>query len=119
MFQRITVCRLRAKMAGVRTSRKDLFAIVTQATQVLYTSLIMTDGISRKYNIQIINIAVQVNSVTGILQKQIEYIVRIQVYGIILEADRSCTRGMIRTRIHIICPGCPRPSIALQCRIVA
>ena len=38
------------------------------------------------------------------------------------QAERSilaCTRprGMIRNKIHLISPGCPLPSIALQCRI--
>ena len=34
-------------------------------------------------------------------------------------SDWSCARGMIHNKIHLICSGCPRPSIALQCRIVA
>ena len=29
-------------------------------------------------------------------------------------SDRSCTRGKILSKIHLISPGCPRPSIALQ-----
>ena len=33
--------------------------------------------------------------------------------------DRSYARGMIHYKIHLIRPGCPRPSIALQCRIMA
>ena len=33
--------------------------------------------------------------------------------------DRSCAWGMIHNKIHLIRQGCPRPSIALQCRIVA
>ena len=31
-------------------------------------------------------------------------------------SDRSCTWGMIRYKFHLISPGCPQPSIALQCR---
>ena len=34
-------------------------------------------------------------------------------------SDRSCTWGMIHIKIHLISPGYPRRSIALQCRIVA
>ena len=34
-------------------------------------------------------------------------------------SDRSCTTGMMYNKIHIISPGCPRPDIALQCKIVA
>ena len=34
-------------------------------------------------------------------------------------SDRSCGRGMIHNNIHVICLGYPRPSITLQCRIVA
>ena len=33
--------------------------------------------------------------------------------------NQSCTWGMIRTKIHLISPGFPRPSSAIQCRIVA
>ena len=29
------------------------------------------------------------------------------------DIDRSCTRGLSRTKIHLISPGCPQPSIAL------
>ena len=29
-------------------------------------------------------------------------------------SDWSCTGGMIHNRMHLIVPGCPRPSIALQ-----
>ena len=32
---------------------------------------------------------------------------------------RSCARGMIHNKIHLIRPGYPRPSVALQRRIVA
>ena len=32
---------------------------------------------------------------------------------------RSCTRDMIHNKIHLIIQGCPRPSIALQCRIMS
>ena len=32
--------------------------------------------------------------------------------------DRSCARGMIHN-IHLISQGCPRPSLAVQCRIIA
>ena len=32
---------------------------------------------------------------------------------------RSCTRGTIHNKIHLISLGCPQPSIALLCRIVA
>ena len=34
-------------------------------------------------------------------------------------SERSCTRGMIHNKFISLPPGCPRPSIALQCRIVA
>ena len=34
-------------------------------------------------------------------------------------SNQSCTWGMNHNKIHLIRPGCPRPSIALQCRIVA
>ena len=34
-------------------------------------------------------------------------------------SERSCTRGKIHIKIHIIRPGCLQPSIALQYRIVA
>ena len=30
----------------------------------------------------------------------------------------SCARGMIHNKIYLICPACPRPNIALQCRIM-
>ena len=30
----------------------------------------------------------------------------------------NCTWGMICNKIHLISPGCPRPSIALQCSIM-
>ena len=29
------------------------------------------------------------------------------------------TRGMIHGKIHFISPGCPRPGIAIQCKIMA
>ena len=29
------------------------------------------------------------------------------------QAHRSCTWGMFHTKVHLISPGCPRPSIAL------
>ena len=35
-----------------------------------------------------------------------------------VEPYRSCTRGMIHNKIHLICFGCLRPSTALECRIV-
>ena len=34
-------------------------------------------------------------------------------------SDRFCTWGIIHTKSHLISPGCPRPSTALQSRIVA
>ena len=34
-------------------------------------------------------------------------------------SDRSCTWGMIHTKIHLISPGCPDPGLALQCRMVS
>ena len=34
-------------------------------------------------------------------------------------SGRSCSRGMIHNKIHLISPGCPRPNTALQSRIVA
>ena len=34
-------------------------------------------------------------------------------------SNRSCTSGKIQNKIYLICPGCPRPRIALQCRMVA
>ena len=33
-------------------------------------------------------------------------------------SDQSCTRDMIHNKFNLISPGCPRPSIALNCRIV-
>ena len=36
-----------------------------------------------------------------------------------ISSDRSCTRGMIHNKIDLISSDCTRPSIALQCRIVA
>ena len=33
--------------------------------------------------------------------------------------DRSCTRGMIHNKIHLINRYCPRPSISLECSVVA
>ena len=33
--------------------------------------------------------------------------------------DWSCTKGMIHSKIHLIYPGCPRPSIALQVQNLA
>ena len=48
------------------------------------------------------------------------YVFRDEVSGfILLPSDRSCVRGMIHNKIHRIRPGCPRPSIALQCRVVS
>ena len=65
----------------------------------------------------------------GILDKRHKlYIVTIQasdLYGhcylrfVETNHDQSCTRGMIHYKIHLIIPGCPQPSMALQCRIVA
>ena len=34
-------------------------------------------------------------------------------------SKQSCTMGMIHNKIHIISPGCPRPTIAFKCRIMA
>ena len=39
--------------------------------------------------------------------------------GIITNSDWSCTRGTIHNKIYLIRPGCLRPSVALQCRIMA
>ena len=38
---------------------------------------------------------------------------------VISTRDQSCTWGMIHTKVHIINPSCPRPSIAIHCRIMA
>ena len=32
--------------------------------------------------------------------------------------ERSCTWSMIQTNMHLLNPGCPRPSIALQCHFL-
>ena len=35
-----------------------------------------------------------------------------------MSSDRSCTRGMFHNKIHLISPGCPRPSIALTVQLL-